>query len=87
MLVITSIAMHLHLCLQGRKGDKQIVAEAGVRAISVLYEQLSDITSSSPARYVLHSVTDAQLAGAMVFSGNTLLLKSTREPGPGGIAQ
>ena len=33
----------LHLCLQGRRGDKQIVAEAGVRAISVLYEQLPGI--------------------------------------------
>jgi hypothetical protein len=48
----------------------------GVQAIFVLYEQLSDITSSSPARYVLHSVTETQSAGAMVFSGNTLLLKS-----------
>ena len=76
MLVITSIAMHPPSLPSRQRGDKQSSPkrEPGRSSCSMSITQIA--TSSSLARYVLHSVTDAQLAGAMVFSGNTLLLKS-----------
>jgi hypothetical protein len=48
--------------------------ESGRSSRSMSITQTS--TSSSPARYVLHSVTETQLASSKVFFWNTLLLKS-----------
>ena len=76
---ITSIAMHPSSISAFRTAERAISRlspkrEPGRSSRFMSITQTS--TSSSPARYVLHSVTEMQLVPSKIFFWNTLLLKS-----------